>query len=120
MDEPNLFTINRDGAILIIALPKTALSFAEQVIQEQVQTILEHLKDPTVANLVIDFGQCPYFGSAILGAILRFYNAVQDRQGKCAACNLSKDGCEILRIAKFDTIWPVFDSREEALESVKR
>ena len=119
MNEP-LFTIDRDGENLIIALPETVLSVVAEDIQEEAQTILEHVNDPTVTNLVMDFGQCPYVGSALLNTILAFYKAVRDKQGHFSACNLSKGTREILLISKLDTLWPVFDSRVEALESVKR
>jgi len=119
MVEPNLFTIDRDGAILIVALPNTPVSFFDEEILEEVESICEILKDPAITNLVMDFGQCPYFGSAILGAVVTLYINVRDRQRHFTACNITKDGRELLQISKFDTLWPIFDSREEALNSIK-
>ncbi len=115
-----LFTVERDGATLIVALPKAAVTFADEQIQAEVQEILERLVEPSISNVVLDFGECPFFGSAILVAMLTLRNQVQEKRGQFAMCNASKEGQEILRTARFDTASPYFKSREEALASINR
>ena len=120
MNTSKLFTVKRDGATLIVALPKAAVTFADEQIQAEVQEILERLVEPSISNVVLDFGECPYFGSAILVAMLTLRNQVQKQRGQFAMCNASKVGQEILRTARFDTAFPYFKSRAEALASMNR
>ncbi len=120
MNTSKLFTVKRDGATLIVALPKAAVTFADEQIQAEVQDILGRLSQPSIRNVVLAFGECPFFGSAILVAMLTLRNQVQEQRGRFAMCNASKEGLEILRTARFDTVLPYFNSREEALASINR
>ncbi len=118
MNTSKLFTVKRDGATLIVALPKAAVTFADEQIQAEVQDILERLIEPSISNVVLDLGECPYFGSAILVAMLTLRNQVQEKRRQFAMYNASQEGHEILRTARFDTALPYFKSREEALASM--
>jgi anti-anti-sigma factor len=120
MNTTKLFTVKRDGATLIVALPKAAVPFADAQIQAEVQNILERLIEPSISNVVLDLGECPYFGSAILVAMLTLRNQVQEKRRQFAMCNASKDGLRILRTTGFDSTLPYFKSREEALEAVSK
>ncbi len=120
MNTSKLFTVKRDGATLIVALPKAAVTFADEQIQAEVQDILERLIEQSISNVVLDFGECPYFGSAILIAMLTLRNQLQEKRGQFAICNASKEGQEILRTSRFDTAFRYFKSLEEALASMNR
>ncbi len=120
MNISKLFAVKRDGATLIVALPKVAVTFADEQIQAEVQHILERLIESSISNVVLDLGECTYFSSAILVAMLTLRNQVQEKRGQFAICNASEEGLEILRTAKFDTLLPYFKSREEALASMNR
>ncbi len=104
----------------MVALPKAAVTFADEQIQAEVQHILERLNESSISNVVLDLGECPYFGSAILVAMLTLRNQVQEKRRQFAMCNASKEGLEILRTARFDTVLPYFKSRVEALASINR
>ena len=52
--------------------------------------------------------------------LVSVWKTVRDGGGRMALCNVSAVGGEILRIAGFDTLWPICASREEALEAVKK
>ena len=110
--------MKRDGATLIVALPKVAVTFADEQIQLEVQDILERLMEPSISNVVFDFDECPYFSSAILVAMLTLRKQIQEKHGQFVMCNASKDGLKILRTTGFDSMLPYFKSREEASEAV--
>ncbi len=120
MNSSKLFAVKRDGATLIVSLPRVAVTFADEQIQAEVQDILERLMEPSISNIVFDFSECPYFSSAILVAMLNLRNQVQEKRGQFAMCNASKEGQEILRTSRFDTAFRYFESREEALASMNR
>ena len=54
----------------------------------------------------------------MLGAMHTIWKRVSTCQGKMAVCNVSEVEREVLQISKFDMLWPIFNSREEALEEV--
>ena len=117
MVEDKLFTLCQDGSVLIIVLPNEQITFADEVIQEQAQTVVERLAEPDVSHLILDFGQCPYFGSILIGEIIRFYRAIDARNAQFVICNLSKEARMILEVSNLLSLWKVFDSREQALAS---
>ena len=90
MKTSKLFTVERDGATLIVALPKTAVTFADEQIQAEVQDILGRLIEPSLSNVVLDFGECLFFGSAILVAMLTLRNQVQENAGSLRCATLLK------------------------------
>ena len=117
MVEETLFTLDQDGSVLIIVLPNEPITFADEVVQEQAQTVVEQLAELDVSHLIFDFGQCPYFASILIAQIVRFYRVIDARNAQFAICNLSKEARMILEISNLLSLWKVFDSREEALAS---
>jgi hypothetical protein len=46
------------------------------------------------------------------------WQKVRAGKGKMVLCNVSDVGREILHVSRFDTLWPICDSCEKALEAV--
>ena len=115
MDEHKLFALCRDGEVLMVVLPDTAITFDDETIQDEAQAVIEQLNEPGVAHLILDFGHCPYFGSILIGQVIRFHNAVNAKKGQFVICNLSKEAHMLLETSHLLSLWTVVDSREEAL-----
>ncbi len=79
---------------------------------------LEHSADKI--HIVVDFTNTSYFGSTALGLFLKLWRRVRLRRGHMAFCGLSERESEILRLTKLDTLWSICETREEALEAVRR
>lgn len=118
MNRSRVFNVTQDGATLVVALPATAVTFADEEIQAELEGILERVKVPTIGHVVLDFNACPYFGSAVLIALFALKDQVKEKQGRFAMCNASQIGREILQTAKLDTTFPYFESQAEALAAV--
>jgi len=50
--------------------------------------------------------------------LLRCHKLVKSRGGELVLCGASALAVELLRITALDTLWAIYDSREEALEAV--
>jgi len=46
------------------------------------------------------------------------WQQISERGGMMAICNVSEMEREVLHVTRFDTLWPVCGSREDALEKV--
>lgn len=114
MTSTELFTTQTAGSTLTIEVHGTISSLADDEALRKLDHILEQLQSGGVRNVLIDFRQSPYFGSCMLETLRRIWNDVQPRGGRLVLCNLSPVGREILQLAKFDQLWPVLDTREEA------
>ena len=49
--------------------------------------------------------------------MVQMWKQIQGKGGTLAVCNPSQIGREVLGIARFDKLWGIFSSRQEAVES---
>ncbi len=118
MSDGNVFHIERNGATLLVVPRCNISSLATEDVQPELQTVLALAASNDVKDVVIDLDEVPHFGSEMLGAIHMIWKRVRVDGGKLVVCNVSRVGREILRIAKFDLIWPIYETRSEALAAL--
>lgn len=105
----------------MIVVPQiSAGSFAEENVNSELDGLLGRIGQSELKNVVFDFAKISYFGSSMLGAMHALWKRVSAGNGRMAVCNVSEVGREVLEISRFDTLWPIFTSREEALDAVAR
>ena len=93
---------------MIIRPLRSIGSLAEENVKPELDSILKQVQDLDLKNAVIDLAEIPYFGTSMLEAMYTIWRHVRDKDGKMAVCNASKMGREILRVSRFDTLWPVY------------
>ena len=118
MDNLRIFTAEIRGSTMIVAPDGPVSNFAGHELQSDVAEILNLIQDDRVRDVVIDMQKVDFFGSVLLGAMNSIWKQIRPRQGRLLLCSLSDVGREVVHVAKFDTLWPVFASREAALESL--
>lgn len=109
--------LERDVLIVEIRQPVGSLS-ADEVMTE-LDLVIAELKQAPCHHVIIDFCQTAYFGSSLLEALRIIWNSVHAKSGRMILCNVSPIGNEILRVAKFDHLWPISLSRDEALQHLQ-
>jgi len=118
MVSSKVFEINSDGAAMILAPSRNISSLSEDDVQLQWDDILGRLDGAEIKHIVFDFEKVNYFGSSMLEAMLYLWKRINPEGGKMAVCNVSETAAEILKLSRFDTIWPVCDTLKDALDSV--
>ncbi len=119
MDDLRIFAIHRDGSTVIVAPTGPISNLAAHEVQAEVDQIIALLQDDQWRNVVIDMEKVSFFGSVMLGAMHTFWKIVRRREGRLVLCRLADVGREIIHVAKFDTVWPIYATRQEALEALK-
>lgn len=118
MAESRVFDMDLEDDVMIVAPRRNISSLAEQQVQAEWDGIVTTLEKSDVRHVVFDFHHVQYFGSSMLEAMLFLWKLLQREQGKMAVCNVSSTAQEILRLSKFDTIWPVCGTRTDAMDIV--
>ena len=128
MPEFKIFTLEiKDDGIQILSIHDSIGSFSDSEIFKELEQLL-HLFDVSrsedssakiVPGLVVDFAGVEYFGSSFLEAMRAIWNRIEENKGKMVLCNVCGVCLEILEVSKFDTIWPILDSRDEAIAALK-
>lgn len=128
MPEFQIFTLElKDEGIRILSIHDSIGSFSDTEIFKELEQLLplfnvSHSEDSSqkvVPGLVIDFEGVEYFGSSFLEAMRAIWNRIEENKGKMVLCNVCGVCLEILEVSKFDTIWPILGSRDEAIAALK-
>lgn len=115
----SIFTTSIEGSTLMLEVHGPVSSLTDDSLLKEVDGILAQLRQGTAHDIVVDFGQSPYFGSAMLETLRRVWNDVQQHGGRMIVCNLSTVGNEILQVSKFDQLWPIVATRTDAVKKLK-
>ena len=119
MNTREMFQTIIEDNVLIIELLTRASSVVDSGLLDDLDAVREKLRSGQIRSVVVDLGQVAYFGSNMLESLRGLWNDLTPHQGKMVICNASEVGREILLIAKFDHIWPIVATREEALKLVR-
>ena len=66
---------------------------------------------------MLDLSEVPYVDSAGLGELVRAYTAVNRNGGKLKLLGLAKRIKDLLKLTKLLTVFEVFETEQEALDS---
>lgn len=112
-----IFDTERFGETLIVVPLDKVSSLADTAVLTELDRVADEL-DACGPNLLVDFSRAEYFGSSMLEALLRLSKLVQARRGKMGLCSLSEASAEVLKISKFDTLWPIYMTRQQAMAAI--
>ena len=119
MAVPKTFDFERVGSTLVVTPLENVGSLAGTGLKSELEELLTQLQDGQLQSVLVDLERLAYFGTNMLEAMHVIWRPIRAKGGRMFLCNVSDVGCEILRVARFDVLWPIFDSRSEALESIE-
>lgn len=109
------FRVSAVDDILLLELRDGISSLADHSILNELSEIRQQRREIGFVKLVIDLAQAPFFGSSLLELIRVVWNDISAEGGELVLCNPSPVGREVLEVAKFNQIWPLLDTLDEAL-----
>src|SRR5580704_4982895 len=109
----------RTGDTLIALLCRGGSSLVGPEFADDRSALIEQIHSPDVRSIVFDFANAEYFGSLVLDTLCMAWKHARECGAGMALCNVSPFGSEILRKAKLNMLWPVFPSREEAVQALR-
>lgn len=116
----DFFQFEREGDVLVIMIRGEAGSLAMDLLGSDMHDIAREIQAMDVPRVVIDFRQHAYFGSVMLEALLNIWHAVREKHGRMAVYNVSRVGRELLGLAHFNDLWPLCNSRSDAVAAVHK
>jgi len=88
------------------------------LIEQAAEIVMEPIRKQEVPMVVFDLSDVSYFGSVFLALLLRCHKLVKSRGGELVLSGASKMASELLRVTALDTLWAIYDTKEQALEAV--
>ncbi len=112
------FQLEWHGNTVVIIPAGNVESMRWDLIEQAAEIVMDPLRKQEVPMVVVDLSDVSYFGSVFLALLLRCHKFVKSNGGELVLCGASKMAAELLRVTALDTLWAIYDTREEALEAL--
>lgn len=118
MSQFRIITEERDG-ILVLHSQGRLDATTSSLFEKEITTALESGR----TQIVADFLSVEYLSSAGLRVLLAAMKAINQKkeggQSGFALANLSREAAEIVKMAGFNRVFPIFDTVDEAVTALK-
>ena len=118
MGKLRMFDTLFEGTTLVIAPTGPVSNLAVQDMLSEVGPLLALVQSDECRTVLVDMEKVTFFGSVLLGVLNSLSKQIRQRQGRFVLCGLSQVGGEVIHATRFDTLWPIYPSREEALKAL--
>lgn len=115
MTHSKYFQVSREQGVLVLRLSHEISSLTDDAVLNEIEPLSRECLTPELAGVVVDFGQTAYFGSCLLEALRLLWTRLEPLGKRMALCHVSPVCREILDISRFDRLWPVCETRTQAV-----
>ena len=112
------FVVERHGDVAIITPSPEVERMAENQMEQAAQAVLSPLRDDPPTGLIFDLSKVDYVGSVFLSFLLRCHKRVKEHGGEMVVAGASARARELLHMTALDTLWAIYDNRNQALDSL--
>ncbi len=117
-DQADSFQLEWHDNTVVVIPASNIESLRWDLIEQAAEVVMAPLREQDIPMVVFDLGEVSYFGSVFLALLLRCHKMVKSRGGELVLCGASKLASELLKITALDTLWAIYDTREEALQAL--
>lgn len=119
MPTHRIFTMEWCGSTLIVAPQGDVTTVEDEEVRAELKDLLRIIAEQKVTAVVVDLSHAPYFGSTLLGALIKLWRRLSHVKGRMVLCGISDFVEDLLRVTRLESIWPVYPSRDEALAAIE-
>ncbi len=117
-DNEDAFTIEPHGDVTVV-VASPSLEFMDATLVETAsELMLSPLRGREEPQVIVDLSRLDFFGSAFLQLLLKCWNFAKRRGGQMVLAGVSARARELLHITSLDIIWPIYATRQEAVEAL--
>ncbi len=113
------FRLEWHGNTVIITPASNVEEMRWDLIEQAADIVMDPLREQEVPMVVVDLSDVNYFGSVFLALLLRCHKFVKSKGGELVLSGASKMATELLRVTALDTLWAIYDTRDDALDAVE-
>ena len=114
----NNFDFEWHGQTLVITPAKDVETLRWDLIEHAAEIVMAPIGRVAAPVVVVDLSRVNYFASVFLSLLLRCHKQAWSRGGELVLAGPTPAARELLRITALDTLWAIYDTRDEALEAV--
>lgn len=105
------FSIQKQGDVTIVEVDGQLIVGNRQELKQRVLDALDHGD----RKFLVDFARTGYIDSSGLGVLVSLSKKVRESGGALRLANLNDDLKTLFELTKLDTLFPIADSRAQAL-----
>jgi anti-anti-sigma factor len=117
LSDDQLLQVTREGEVAVVKFGQSKI-----LDQSHVQQIGEELEalihDHGFTMVIINFENVSYMSSAVMGKLVATYKMLDAKGGRMLLCNISDSIYEIFEIMRFDQLFDIVDSEDEAIRDI--
>ena len=118
-DPTKVFKIARLSRTLVIVPQGATMNFQYTDVHLESNELYRIIDEPQLKNVLIDLGAVEYIDSIIISSLLRVLTKSRQLGGMGVFCCASDPVREVLGCIQIGRLWPLFESRDEALAEVE-
>ena len=112
------FQVKRHGDVAVIIPSPQVEDLPETLLQPAAEMVLAPLKEDPPNQIIVDLSAVSYFGSAFITFLLRLHLITKQRGSELILSGVNSRIRELLKTTALDTIWALYETRQEALEAL--
>lgn len=112
------FQIEWHGNTVVVQPAANVESLSWDLVEQAADLVMEPLNTQEAPMVIVDLSEVGYFGSVFLALLLRCHKFVKKKGGELVLCGANQMALELLRITALDTIWAIYDTRQEAMQAL--
>ena len=107
------FTIRKQRDVAIVEVEGQLIVGNRQELKQKVLEVV----DGGTRKVLVEFARTGYIDSSGLGVLVSLAKKLREDGGELRLANLNDDLRTLFELTKLDTLFPIADTRERALES---
>ncbi len=115
----SIFKIEPIAKTLVVSPMADGCSFRYQQLHIEANNLQRKFELRGFDNLVMDLASLNYFGTELIGVMIRLARSVTNIGGRSAFCAPSPRMLEVLESMRLTKLWPIFPTRAEAIQHVQ-
>lgn len=111
-------SVDRENDVTVLQLDANYASLDEKPLEELGEVLLSEATYAEPPRLLLDLSRTESIGSRFIELLVRAWKRVTMRGGAMVLCGVQPFCAEVLRVARLDTLWSSYSTRDEALAAV--
>lgn len=110
--------VARAGDAIVVRPAGSVEALPWELMEEASTVLLAPVSGRPAPLVVFDLVELASVGSVLLNLLLKCHRRVEKAGGELVLCRASAAVHELVKLTALDTVWAIYDSREEALEAI--
>jgi anti-anti-sigma factor len=114
-------SVTREQGVTVISLGPEYENLNDAELEDLKGVLLHTAVEADPPLVVLDLSRLRYFGSSFIEALIRAWNHLNARpDGRMSLCGLTANCREVVGITRLDQLWSIFETRDEAVRSLRK